>query len=817
MTVRNVSSTRRPTRHYRGLSLVWLVVFALMLLQIVRLQVVDRAGLADSGARQRTHRIILSAERGDLVDRYGIPLAMSVLEWRLFVDPAQLGDSPENVANQLAPILGLDVTYLAERLGRTGRYVVLAKGLDEGKSKAVRALKIAGIGLEEEQNRVNPADDLARAVLGRVNKSDGKGETGFEAKYDKELKGEPGEKLVERTARGQQIPAGSNRLSLPKRGTTFELTLDSSLQYAVDGMTKQAVATSLAKGGIVAVADIATGDVLALSNIETTADGTVIPAEHNAALVSVYEPGSVTKVITMAAALEERVVSPNSRINVPQHLQVSDHSFKDDEAHLEVTYTPGEILTHSSNIGTIKIAQLLGKKRVDSYFRQFGLGQKTGVDFPGESAGIMLPVKRWTGTSIGTVPIGQGLSVTALQMLGVYTTMANNGVRVPLRLVRGTVDSNGIEHLVPVPAGQRVVSSEVAAQVTEMLESVVKHGTGAAAAIQGYRTAGKTGTAQKPNENARGYKPNAYVASFAGFFPAERPRFAIIAILDEPQTSIYGGVVAAPLFAEVAQFTGQHYRVAPSSGTEVVLSNQPGAGSGTSADNSKEMRAVREAGSWQKAVIRKGALGAGEVVSADEPAPTQAASDQSTQPDSPASSNDPSLTGKGKTRSSAARKTEVAATSATATAKSTVKAKASATPNVVVKSKAKTTDASTAADPVQTETPVPTTVAATSSRKNVRREHISPVGTKTETKTARAEAIATVPPRTTAPQTVAANPAENPVKLARTTPATVPDLSKWKTKVAVAQPVVEPPAQDPESTGTPRQAVAAPTQTVVEP
>ena len=449
--------------------------------------------------------------------------------------------------------------------------------------------------------------------------------------------------LVERNARGQQIPAGLNRTIPAENGTNIVLTLDSSLTYALEGMTAQAVGSTGAKSGMTAIADIATGDIVALSNMRTNSAGQVFPAEDNSALVSVYEPGSVTKVITIAAALENGVVNPGTRLNVPDRMQVSDHNFKDDEPHKEAMLTPGEILTNSSNIGTIKIAQQLGRKQIDRYMRGFGLGMKTGINFPGESAGILPPLQQWTGTSIGTVPIGQGLAVTALQMLGVYTTIANKGVRVPLHLVHSTVDKNGVERKLKTSDPVRVISEQTAKQVSDMLESVVRSGTGKKAQVNGYRVAGKTGTAQKPNEFSRGYNPNAYVASFIGYFPADNPRFAILSMLDEPKTSIYGGATAAPLFAEIAHFLGQHYRIPPSSGSEVTTSKSSEISEvATVIGATREMRAVAQAGSWQQAEIRKAAtLGVAGVV-ANSAANQTADAAQSVAPVEPAAVPTPS-------------------------------------------------------------------------------------------------------------------------------------------------------------------------------
>ena len=587
---------------------MWLVVFGVMAFQIFSLQVRNRTSLVALSKKQRTRTIVLQAARGDLLDRFHVPLAISVREWRLIGDPETALADPADTTGLLAPVLGFNPEWLKQRMDRKGRYVVLARGLDDDMATKIRALKLRAISLEQEQNRIYPSGDLARSVLGRVNRASGIGETGFEKLYEQNLKGEPGELLVERNARGQQIPAGLNRTIPAENGTNIVLTLDSSLTYAVEGMTAQAVGSTGAKSGMTAIADISSGDIVALSNMRTNSSGLVFPAEDNSALVSVYEPGSVTKVITIAAALENRVVNPETRFNVPDRMQVSDHNFKDDEPHKEAMLTPGEILTNSSNIGTIKIAQALGRKQIDRYMRGFGLGLKTGINFPGESAGILPPLKRWTGTSIGTVPIGQGLAVTALQMLGVYTTLANKGVRVPLHLVHSTIDKNGVERSSKIADPVRVISEQTAAQVNEMLESVVRSGTGKKAQVKGYRVAGKTGTAQKPNEHSRGYKKDAYVASFIGFFPAERPRFAILCLLDEPKTSIYGGATAAPLFAEIAHFLGQHYRVPPSSGSEVTTSQvAPTLDSTIVLGTTREMRAVAQTGTWQQAEIRKAA------------------------------------------------------------------------------------------------------------------------------------------------------------------------------------------------------------------
>lgn len=594
-------------RRFLALNLCFLLLAGLIIVPMVRLQVTQPKKFVDLARKQRIRSVSIRPERGDLVDRSGVPLAISEREWRIVADPKiiQKTKTVETSATQISTMLGVDAAFLRDHMSGDKRYVPLVAGIDEASMLKLQGLKLPGISLEETPRRIYPAGDVARSVLGRVGRVDHEGVSGLEKKYDETLRGTEGTVLAERARWGKQIPAGERAVVPAKRGTTYVLTIDSALNYATDGMLAQCIANTGAKGGTLVVADIASGDVLALSSMRVAANGDIRPSEDNQALVSVFEPGSTNKVITIAAALEEGVVEESTLIRVPDRLNVADHRFKDDEPHATETWTPGQILAESSNIGTIKIAQAVRPKTLDKYLRGFGLGQKTLIDFPGESRGLLMPVNKWTGTSIGTVPIGQGLAVTTMQMLSVYSTIGNGGVRIPLRLVRGTIDSNGKEHSAENGQSYRVVSNETAGLVTKMLERVVAKGTGLKAQIKGYTVAGKTGTAQKPNLHSRGYQKDAYVASFAGFFPSERPRLAIIAVLDEPKTSIYGGAVAAPLFAEAALFAGQHYRIPPSTGTQVRATADP---TTDIAVHNAEMRAVAKAGSWQQATIRRAAI-----------------------------------------------------------------------------------------------------------------------------------------------------------------------------------------------------------------
>jgi membrane peptidoglycan carboxypeptidase len=307
-----------------------------------------------------------------------------------------------------------------------------------------------------------------------------------------------------------------------------------------------------------------------MANVTGDGAGAARPSsqtEHNRAVTDVYEPGSTNKVITMAGALEEGLVTPETRLTVPDKLPMANAVFEDHEPHPPISWSVTDILVNSSNVGTIMVGQKLGKVELDKYLRAFGFGEKTNVGFPGEPAGLLLDPDHWYVTSMGTVPIGNGLAVSALQMLQVYVTVANGGLYKPPRLVEATIDGDGVRHELPAEEPRRVVSPETAGKLSSMLTDVVSTGTGTNATVPGYLAAGKTGTARKPLEGARGYSGN-YVASFVGFVPSQEPRLAAVVVLDEP-TPIYGGQVSAPVFARIMQYALRLERIPPPPGSPV--------------------------------------------------------------------------------------------------------------------------------------------------------------------------------------------------------------------------------------------------------
>jgi cell division protein FtsI (penicillin-binding protein 3) len=510
------------------------------------------------GESQRLHTVVLPAERGAILDRDLGELAVSTRRRTVWADPTAVTDVP-GAAHALAPVLHVDETTLRSKLSTDSSFVYLARKVDDAVAEAVKQLRIDGIQFLDEPKRIVPSDALAAPVIGQVGLDD-EGLSGLELQYEKALTGRAGELLVERDPRGNDIAAGLRQLKPSARGDNLVLTLDSAMQYETERALADAIVSSRAKGGMAVVSDPRTGEILAMANLEAGRNGARPgPTADNMAVTRVFEPGSTNKVVTVAAALEEGIVDPSSRMNVADNLKVADAVFRDAETHDQMWWTTADIVAESSNVGTIQLAQRLGKARIDRYIRSFGLADRTDVRFPGESGGILPDLEDWSGTSIGTIPIGQGVAVTALQMLSAYNAMANGGVYVAPSLVKARIDAAGKQSPVPTPATHRVVSETTAAEVTRMLTGAVKDGTGTAARIQGYTVAGKTGTARKPSETAAGYSDN-YMASFVGFVPAEAPRLSAIVVLDEP-TPYFGGIVSAPVFADLGNFGIRHFGI----------------------------------------------------------------------------------------------------------------------------------------------------------------------------------------------------------------------------------------------------------------
>lgn len=566
--------SRHPShRRLFAMLMVTLLLFSVILVRLGYLQVASKQTLDTQGELQRIRSVKLSAERGSIFDRNGQDLALSVPQQTVWADPKEVKD-PFKAAALLAPILNVDVYDLQAKMSQEGRFTYLARKVDDSVAQRVKAINLEEICAEkegvlqtciamyEEPKRFLPDGDLVSSVVGRVG-VDNEGLSGLETQYDKQLSGSPGKLSVEQDPYGRDIPGGQRFENPAKRGDDLVLTIDKDLQYKVDQSLRNEIELSNAHGGMAAVMDVETGEVLALTNINRDSKtGEISAAPNNMALTNVYEPGSTSKLITLSAALETGTVTPSTSFGIADHMQIYDSEFKDAEPHAPAQWTTTDIMTASSNIGTITIAQKLGKDRLDQFQRAFGYGSGTGLHYPGESIGLLTSPKKYSGTTLATTAIGQGVSVTTMQMLAAYNTIANGGVYVAPKLIKATIDGDGKSHDTAASATRRVVSEITAKQMNLMLQEVVRVGTATAGQIEGYDVAGKTGTARKPNEKGTGYQDGAYVSSFAGFAPAGKPKFTAIVILDQP-TPIYGGLVAAPVYADITRYALQEYGIDP--------------------------------------------------------------------------------------------------------------------------------------------------------------------------------------------------------------------------------------------------------------
>jgi cell division protein FtsI (penicillin-binding protein 3) len=560
-------SRARSPRTPPGRLVALLVVLALgltgILARLVQLQVRDVSSYRALARDQRVRTIALLADRGSLFDRNGEELALSLPAKAVYADP-HLVTRPAATARVVADTLKLDFAAVFAALHRPGPFVYLARGVDPQAAAALEGKHLAGIGFLSESHRYYPANDLASQVLGFVG-VDGVGLSGLELQYQRQLAGRPGHQVVEVGPGGLLIPQGANVDVQPVPGDDLVLTIDRELQYRAQAALARAVRRNHAKGGTVIVMNPRTGEILAMTNYpwfdpNRFAEGNP-QALRNRAVTDAYEPGSVNKVITAAAAIEERVLRLNQRLIVASSYRLYTKTFHDAHTHPKEAMTLADIIAYSSNIGTIEVASMLGRARFYSYLQRFGLTARTGVGFPGESSGLLPPPSQWSGTSMGTIPLGQGIAVTPLQMATVYAAIANGGVLVRPRLVNGIVGADGKVSPAAGAEARRVVSPQTAQTIARMLAYAVRVGTGKEAQLPGFWVAGKTGTARKVNENGTGYTDK-YVASFIGFAPAADPSVVVAAILDEPAT-VYGGIAAAPLFREVTDFALARLRVPP--------------------------------------------------------------------------------------------------------------------------------------------------------------------------------------------------------------------------------------------------------------
>lgn len=549
-------SDRRPDRRIKLLLVAFGLVFVGTLARAAWIQAVQAPSYEVMAQRQHRDTIEIPAGRGTIFDRTGEPLAIGERATTVYADPRTVLQ-PKRAATEAARALGVDADALYPALvDRSKRFVYVERQASPVEASSLEKLGIAGLGFYPEERRTYPQGSVAAHVVGFAG-TDNKGLEGLERSLDERLVGRPGYEVVIRDPAGRPIDVVTSRPERP--GKNVVLTIDHQIQASAEQLLAREVQRWSARGATAVVMNPRTGAVLAMANAPTfdanRFGAAPVDARRNRAVTDMYEPGSTFKIVTIAAALEENVVTPLSSFWLQPTIQVADRVIR--EAH----YRPAQqmsvrrILSESSNVGTITVAQKLGGGNLATWIDRFGFGKPTGIDYPGESAGLVLPYDEWSGSTIGTVPIGQGIAVTPLQMVSAYAAIGNRGVMPTPHLV----DRIGGRKVAPAE-GRRVVSPGTANRMMSMFRSVVVEGTGGEAAIPGYTVAGKTGTAQKA-ENGR-YVAK-YVASFVGLVPAESPRLAILVMVDEPRGDVYGGVVAAPIFRDIARFALQYLEVPP--------------------------------------------------------------------------------------------------------------------------------------------------------------------------------------------------------------------------------------------------------------
>jgi cell division protein FtsI (penicillin-binding protein 3) len=516
------------TQRLVSIFIVSAVSLGAILARLVVLQVRDAGALESRAVDQRIRDLTLPAPRGTIFDRGGGQLAMSLPARDVYADPRLVRD-PQGEARTIARTLRLKVRDVrpllattTDRQGAPIRFVYVRRGVDLSLAKRLQDEHLPGIGFLGDTRRYYPAGSLAPQVLGFVG-VDGTGLAGLEKQYQSLLAGRAGHEVVQEDPSGTLIPQAGTVSTPPVPGDDLVLTIDRDIQYRAQQSLADAVRRNHASGGTVIVMDPRTGDILAMATYPWFDPNRFAEANpdflRSRAVTDVYEPGSVNKVITAAAAVQEGTVGLRHRFMVPDQLKVYDATIHDAETHPTEQMTLADIISLSSNIGAIKVADTLGQQRFYRYLTKFGFGHTTGLGFPGESGGILPPVDTWSGVSLATMAYGQGIAVTPLQMASVYATIANGGVRVQPRLVRGTVDADGHFQAAPASRTRRVVSATTARLVTRMLSYAVETGTGVQAQIQGYWVAGKTGTARIPRQDRAGYTRKT-IASFIGFAPA---------------------------------------------------------------------------------------------------------------------------------------------------------------------------------------------------------------------------------------------------------------------------------------------------------
>ncbi len=565
----------------------------LVVARLVDIQVVRSGSYQTAANLESSTTVNVPALRAGIYDRNGEPLALSQPTDDVIADDFQVAH-PLQYAQALSPLLGVPVATLTAQLQRHTGYEVLARQLSQTNAGKITSDDFPGITLVADSKRVDPNGNLASPLIGFTNAA-GAGAAGIEYADNALLAGKAGRETYHEAPSGVVLPQSPvTESAASKPGTGLELTLDAPLQYESEQALGKAIETSHAQSGTAIVEDVKTGQILSMTSLVSTHPGAPVPATaaaatspsgvipigpddpvdeapSNLAVTQVYEPGSVFKLVTFSAALEDGLINPNSVFTVPDQISLDGSTFHDAETHPTESLSATQILAQSSNIGTSEIAQEVGEQRLLNQVRNLGFGEYTGLGFPGESPGLLATAAQWEPTDYVSLPIGQVDAVNALQVLDAYNAVANGGVFVQPKLVEAKIGPNGaVTQTAPSPT-HRTFSPAVDSELTGMLEQVVSTGTGTSAMVPGYTVAGKTGTAQIPTQGQDSYVAGAYMASFVGFAPAQNPTLSIIVVLDRP-TPIFGGTVAAPVFSQIMSYALHRYDIPTTPGAATAPS-----------------------------------------------------------------------------------------------------------------------------------------------------------------------------------------------------------------------------------------------------
>jgi cell division protein FtsI (penicillin-binding protein 3) len=551
-------TARVANRRIRLLVALFAAVFTVALLRAGWLQAVRAQALDKLATNQHRETISVPPHRGTIYDRLGTELAVGERATTVYANPKQI-DDPRAAALAVEKTLGLDADKVYPILADRSRgFVYVERQADPGLAQSLEDRHLPGFGFYPEEHREYPQKRVGASLLGYAG-VDNQGLAGLELELDKTLTGTRGEKTIVKDPFGRTLEVVDSKPGTD--GKNIYLTIDHSIQGQVERVLEETRQRWAAKSASAIVMDPRTGGILALA-VDPGYDANRFPdvsqdRQRNRAVTDTYEPGSTFKIVTISGALETGLVTPSTKFTLPYSIPVADRKIHDAEPRGTETMTTDQILSRSSNVGVVTIAEAFGRDRISEWIRRFGFGRSTGIDYPGESKGIVLPPESWSGSTIGNVPIGQGIAVTPVQMIAAYGAIANKGVWIEPHLVQRVGAGK------PVRATRRrILTTKTAGEVRHMLREVVEEGSGTAAQIPGYRIAGKTGTAAKPDSTG-GYSTSAYVASFVGFVPAKQPRLVVLVTVDEPRGAIWGGVVAAPAFAEIAKFALQYLEIPP--------------------------------------------------------------------------------------------------------------------------------------------------------------------------------------------------------------------------------------------------------------